>query len=81
MCIKVMVFCKVLHLDQYFLNQYMVPFGNIIREHYIIFHCIVDNTQLYLSLKQMKPLDLLNLRCALKTCPQSFSISSRYDIR
>uniref|UniRef100_A0A8P4JV61 Reverse transcriptase domain-containing protein n=1 Tax=Dicentrarchus labrax TaxID=13489 RepID=A0A8P4JV61_DICLA len=43
---------------------YMLPLGNIIRNHSINFHCYADDTQLYLSIKP----DEINQLSKLQTC-------------
>ncbi|KAM7366739.1 hypothetical protein PAMP_014689 [Pampus punctatissimus] len=45
-------------------SLYMLPLGNIIRNHLINFHCYADDTQLYLSIKP----DVTNHLTKLQTC-------------
>uniref|UniRef100_A0A8P4G3E0 Reverse transcriptase domain-containing protein n=1 Tax=Dicentrarchus labrax TaxID=13489 RepID=A0A8P4G3E0_DICLA len=45
-------------------TSYMLPLGNIIRNHSINFHCYADDTQLYLSIKP----DEINQLSKLQTC-------------
>ncbi|XP_075334697.1 uncharacterized protein LOC142396039 [Odontesthes bonariensis] len=45
---------------------YMLPLGNIIRQHGINFHCYADDTQLYLSIKPDEPNRLVRLQACLK---------------
>ncbi|TWW58995.1 putative RNA-directed DNA polymerase from transposon X-element [Takifugu flavidus] len=45
---------------------YMLPLGNIIRQHGIHFHCYADDTQLYLSIKPEKTEQLVTLQTCLK---------------
>uniref|UniRef100_A0A674PNC8 Reverse transcriptase domain-containing protein n=1 Tax=Takifugu rubripes TaxID=31033 RepID=A0A674PNC8_TAKRU len=45
---------------------YMLPLGNIIRQHGINFHCYADDTQLYLSIKPEKTDKLVTLQTCLK---------------
>uniref|UniRef100_A0A674NLG0 Reverse transcriptase domain-containing protein n=1 Tax=Takifugu rubripes TaxID=31033 RepID=A0A674NLG0_TAKRU len=45
---------------------YMLPLGNIIRQHGIHFHCYADDTQLYLSMKPEETEKLVKLQTCLK---------------
>ncbi|MDF4304855.1 reverse transcriptase domain-containing protein, partial [Vibrio parahaemolyticus] len=45
---------------------YMLPLGNIIRNHSINFHCYADDTQLYLSMKPEESNQLTKLHNCLK---------------
>ena len=45
---------------------YMLPLGNIIRNHSINFHCYADDTQLYLSIKPDESNQLSKLQTCLK---------------
>ena len=45
---------------------YMLPLGNIIREHGLKFHCYADDTQLYLSMKPDETNRLVRLQACLK---------------
>uniref|UniRef100_A0A8P4G3Q0 Reverse transcriptase domain-containing protein n=1 Tax=Dicentrarchus labrax TaxID=13489 RepID=A0A8P4G3Q0_DICLA len=45
---------------------YMLPLGNIIRNHSINFHCYADDTQLYLSIKPNEINQLSKLQTCLK---------------
>ncbi|XP_075329020.1 uncharacterized protein LOC142388045 [Odontesthes bonariensis] len=45
---------------------YMLPLGNIIRQHGINFHCYADDTQLYLSIKPDETNRLVRLQACLK---------------
>ena len=45
---------------------YMLPLGNIMRQHGIKFHCYADDTQLYLSMKPDGTNRLVRLQACLK---------------
>ena len=45
---------------------YMLPLGNIIRQHGINFHCYADDTQLYLSMKPDETNRLVRIQACLK---------------
>ncbi|TWW61009.1 AP2-associated protein kinase 1 [Takifugu flavidus] len=45
---------------------YMLPLGNITRQHGINFHCYADDTQLYLSMKPEETEKLVKLQTCLK---------------
>ncbi|TWW74444.1 hypothetical protein D4764_14G0004470 [Takifugu flavidus] len=45
---------------------YMLPLGNIIRQHGINFHCYADDSQLYLSMKPEETEKLVKLQTCLK---------------
>ena len=47
-------------------SLYMLPLGNIIRNHSINFHCYADDTQLYLSIKPDATNQLTKLQACLK---------------
>ena len=45
---------------------YVLPLGNIIRQHGIHFYCYADDTQLYLSMKPEENNRLVKLTACLK---------------
>ena len=51
-------------LEPILFTLYMLPLGNIIRNHFINFHCYADDTQLDLSIKP----DEINQLSKLQTC-------------
>ena len=70
---KSAIYSKIIHglpqgslLRAVQLNFYILPLGSIIKKHSTNFHCYVDVTQLYLSMKPYEINQLAKLQACLK---------------